>query len=259
MGFLHAIATLAEMTGFDANEHLTPFRDARGYGAILFDRTQLRQPEPAWFDPAHWGDAAQPVSDGGRGGAWFIDFNDGDALLRQYLRGGMIAAFNRDRHLWRGITHVRSFAEFRLLRALRAKKLPVPMPFAAWYRREGLHYRAAILMQRLHDVRSLASLAEAGGAPWEAVGQLVARFHRAGLEHADLNAHNLLFDGQGRGWMIDFDRSRLRIPASGWREANLLRLQRSLRKQRGGRALGEVDAAFAQLRAAYDAAWKRGY
>ena len=102
-------------------------------------------------------------------------------------------------------------------------------------------------------------MAEAGGAPWEAVGQLVARFHRAGLEHADLNAHNLLFDGQGRGWMIDFDRSRLRIPASGWREANLLRLQRSLRKQRGGRALGEVDAAFAQLRAAYDAAWKRGY
>ncbi|HEY1069460.1 MAG TPA: 3-deoxy-D-manno-octulosonic acid kinase, partial [Thermomonas sp.] len=34
------------MTGFDANEHLTPFRDARGYGAILFDRTQVRQPEP---------------------------------------------------------------------------------------------------------------------------------------------------------------------------------------------------------------------
>ena len=61
------------MTGFDANEHLTPFRDARGYGAILFDRTQLRQPDPAWFAPAHWGEAAQPVAEGGRGGAWFIE------------------------------------------------------------------------------------------------------------------------------------------------------------------------------------------
>ena len=252
------------MTGFDANEHLTPFRDARGYGAILFDRTQVRQPEPGWFDPDHWGIAAQRVSDGGRGGAWFIDFGQGDALLRHYLRGGLVARFSRDRHLWRGIQRVRSFTEFRLLRTLRARKLPVPLPFAAWYRREGLHYRAAILMQRLPGVRSLAELAAAGEAPWDAAGQLIARFHRAGLDHADLNAHNILFesslsDEQGRGWMIDFDRSQLRIPATRWRVANLERLQRSLRKRRGTRSVEQVDADFLKLRAAYDAAWQRGY
>ena len=248
------------MAGFDANEHLTPFRDARGYGAILFDRTQLRQPDPAWFDPAHWGDAAQPVGDGGRGGAWFLDMGEGgDAVLRHYLRGGLVANLSRDAHLWRGIARVRSFAEYRLLRVLRARKLPVPMAYAAWYRREGLSYRAAILMQRLPGVRSLAALATAGDAPWVAAGELVARFHRQGLDHADLNAHNLLFDEEGRGWMIDFDRSRLRIPATAWREANLERLQRSLRKQRGGRGVIEVDAQFRALRAAYDAAWQRGY
>lgn len=247
------------MTGFDANEHLTPFRDARGYGAILFDRTQLRQPDPAWFSPQHWGDAAQPVSEGGRGGAWFIQTGEGDAVLRHYLRGGWMGSLSRDGHLWRGINRVRSFHEFRLLRALRAKKLPVPLPFAAFYRREGLHYQAAILMQRLPGVRSLAALAREGEAPWDAAGELVARFHRAGLDHADLNAHNILFDGEGRGWMIDFDRSRLRIPATGWREANLQRLQRSLRKRRGSRAVEQVDADFARLRAAYDASWKRGY
>ena len=140
------------MTGFDANEHLTPFRDARGYGAILFDRTQLRQPDPAWFDPAHWGEKAEAVGDGGRGGAWFIQTGEGDAVLRHYLRGGWMASLSRDGHLWRGINQVRSFAEFRLLRVLREKKLPVPLPFAAWYRREGLNYRAAILLQRLQDV-----------------------------------------------------------------------------------------------------------
>lgn len=247
------------MTGFDANEHLTPFRDARGYGAILFDRTQVRQPEPEWFDPDHWGMAAQPVGEGGRGGAWFIDFGQGDALLRHYLRGGLMAKFSHDQHLWRGIQRVRSFAEFRLLRTLRAKKLPVPLPFAAWYRREGLHYQAAILMQRLHGVRSLAALAAEGTAPWEAAGHLIARFHRAGLDHADLNAHNLLFDGQQRGWMIDFDRSQLRIPATGWREANLQRLLRSLHKRRGARSAEAVEADFARLRAAYAAAWERGY
>jgi 3-deoxy-D-manno-octulosonic acid kinase len=57
------------MSGFDANEHLSPFRDSRGYGAILFDRSQVRQPEPDWFSPGHWGDAAQMVTEGGRGGA----------------------------------------------------------------------------------------------------------------------------------------------------------------------------------------------
>lgn len=247
------------MTGFDANEHLTPFRDARGYGAILFDRTQVRQPEPDWFDPAYWGTAAQQVSDGGRGGAWFIDSGQGEALLRQYLRGGLAARFSRDRHLWRGIQRVRSFAEFRLLRALRGKHLPVPLPFAAWYHRDGLHYRAAILMQRLPGVRPLAALAAEGAAPWEATGQLIARFHRAGLDHADLNAHNILFDAQGRGWFIDLDRSHLRIPATAWRQANLARLHRSLRKLRGARSAEEVDAGFARLRAAYSAAWDRGY
>jgi 3-deoxy-D-manno-octulosonic acid kinase len=220
----------------------------------------LRQPDPAWFDPAHWGEAAQPVGDGGRGGAWFIAMGEGgEAVLRQYLRGGLVASVNRDAHLWRGIERVRSFAEYRLLRELRARKLPVPMPFAAWYRRDGLSYRAAILMQRLPGVRSLAGLAATGDAPWAAAGELIARFHRQGLEHADLNAHNLLFDEQGHGWMIDFDRSRLRIPATGWRQANLARLQRSLRKQRGARSVIQVDAEFRVLQSAYDAAWQRGY
>ena len=59
--------------------------------------------------------------------------------------------------------------------------------------------------------------------------------------------------------MIDFDRSRLRIPATAWRQANLQRLLRSLRKRRGTRSMAEVDAGFARLRAAYDAAWQRGY
>ena len=247
------------MTGIDASEHLTPFRDARGYGAVLFDRSQIRQPDPAWFDPGHWGEAARPVAGSGRGGAWFLDFGEGDAFLRHYLRGGLVARFSKDRHLWRSIAHVRSFAEFRLLRQLRARKLPVPMPYAAWYRREGMHYRAAILMQRLQDVRSLADLAGNEEVPWEAVGQLIARFHRAGVDHADLNAHNLQFDSHWRGWMIDFDRSRIRLITSGWREANLLRLRRSLRKLRGDRAVAEVDAEFVRLRAGYDEIWQRGY
>ncbi len=249
------------MAAFDANESLTPFREGLGYGAILFDRPLLRQADPGWFDPNHWGSHAQPVGNGGRGAAWFVDAPFGPAVLRHYLRGGLVARISRDRHLWRGTAHVRSFAEFRLLRTLLARKLPVPRPLAAYYLRKGHRYRAAILLEQIEHVHSLGHRALTLGdtAPWAQAGQLIARFHRAGLDHADLNAHNLLFDDAGNGWVIDLDRSVLRIPATGWREANLARLKRSLLKLRGERSVQQVEAEFAQLRAAYDAAWDRGY
>lgn len=253
------------MAAFDANEALTPFRDGTGahagYGAILFDRGRLRQAEPEWFDPSHWGSHAHAVSSGGRGAAWFVDAPFGPAVLRHYLRGGLVARVNRDRHLWRGTAQVRSFAEFRLLRELLQRDLPVPRPIAACYLRKGYRYRASILLERIEHVHSLAHRAATPGdtAPWEAAGRLVARIHRGGLDHADLNAHNLLFDDEGRGWAIDVDRSQLRIPATAWREANLARLRRSLLKLRGERETRQVEAEFARLRAAYDAQWERGY
>ncbi|MCD9087890.1 3-deoxy-D-manno-octulosonic acid kinase [Stenotrophomonas sp. SY1] len=248
------------MVAFDANEALTPCRDGRGYGAILFDRQRLRQADPGLFSPAQWEDKARPVGEGGRGGAWFVDAPFGHCVLRHYLRGGVAAKLSRDRYVWRSSERTRSFAEFRLMRELIALKLPVPRPLAAFYMRDGLSYRAAILMERLEDVRSLAdrALVAGRGAPWEEAGRLIARFHRAGLDHADLNAHNILFDANGRGWLIDFDRGVMRIPATRWRERNLKRLLRSLLKLRGERSREDVEKDYARLRRAYDLAWNRG-
>ncbi len=248
------------MVAFDANEALTPCREGRGYGAILFDRQRLRQADPGLFSPAQWEGKARPVGEGGRGGAWFVDAPFGQCVLRQYLRGGVAAKLSRDRYLWRGPDRARSFAEFRLMRKLIEHKLPVPRPLAAFYMRDGMTYRAAILMERLENVRSLAdrALVTGRGAPWEETGRLIARFHRAGLDHADLNAHNILFDATGHGWLIDFDRGVMRIPATRWRESNLKRLLRSLLKLRGERSREDVEKDFARLRRAYDLAWNRG-
>lgn len=255
------------MAGSDAIGSLTTFRrdETRGGageaagGAILFDDNRLRQPRPEWFDPAHWGRRASPVQAGGRGGAWFVDAPFGEAVLRHYLRGGMAARVSRDRYLWQGEARVRSFVEYRLTARLLRAGLPVPRPLAACYRHEGASYRAAILLERLPDVRTFAELVDAdpAAAPWEASGRLVARFHREGLDHADLNASNILFDGAG-GWLIDFDRSHLRKPGRTWRENNLARLLRSLQKLRGQRMRVDVERDFARLRAAYDAAMERG-
>lgn len=249
------------MVDFDATESMTPFREGSGLGAILFDRKQLRQADPEWFLPAKWGERARPVDSGGRGGAWFVDAPFGPSLLRLYLRGGWAARLSRDKYVWHGANRTRSFEEFRLTRALLAKGLPVPKPIAASYVRDGMGYRASILIERLADVRTLADRAQVTGAdaPWEEAGRLIARFHRAGLDHADLNAHNLLFNAQGHGWMIDFDRGALRIPATRWRENNLARLQRSVLKLRGERDREAVLQDFTRLRRAYDTAWERGY
>lgn len=249
------------MVRFDATESLTPFRDEGGrFGSILSDAAIVRQVEQGWFDPAWWGDAARRVASGGRGGAWFVDSPAGPAVLRHYLRGGLVARLNRDLHLWRGSDRVRSFAEFRLARELHQGGLPVPEPIAACYLRAGPFYRAGILVQRLEGVTSLADLVSADGAaaPWEEAGELVARCHRGGLDHVDLNAHNILFETGGRGWVIDLDRCRRRLPQTGWRMRNLARLERSLRKL-GGSARPDVQAGIERLQAAYHARWDKGY
>ena len=64
---------------------------------------------------------------------------------------------------------------------------------------------------------------------WRAVGAAVARLHHAGVDHADLNGHNVLLDADGAVSVIDFDRGRLRAPGI-WVTRNLARLRRSLAK-----------------------------
>jgi 3-deoxy-D-manno-octulosonic acid kinase len=234
-----------------AAERPQPFRDARGAGSIVFDPVRLRQAGPTLLDPAHYGAAAVPVAAGGRGAAWFVPTDAGAAVLRHYRRGGLMARLGFQRYAWLGESRVRSLAEFRLLARLRERGLPVPAPLVAGYWRSGLGYRAAILVERIAGARALSHWlgASAGEAPWEAVGAMLARFHQAGLDHADLNADNVLVDAAGRPWLIDFDRCVMRTGQGGWRQRNLARLARSLHKLSGGDE--GWRPGFARLQAAY--------
>jgi len=248
------------MIAFESDEVLMPCRYGGHIGAIVFDYQRLRQADLDLFSPDYWDQSAQPVAQGGRGGAWFVDAPFGRCVLRHYLRGGMVARLSREHYFWQGPDRTRSFAEFRLMRSLRAQRLPVPRPLAAMYLRQGWYYRAAILMERLEDTQSLAYYMQRDGeqAPWKAAGKLIARFHRSGLNHADLNANNILFNAQHRGWLIDFDRSNERIPETLWRERNLSRLRRSLQKLRGKYSYEQTEGYFGRLRQAYDEQWELG-
>jgi 3-deoxy-D-manno-octulosonic acid kinase len=213
-------------------------------GAILFDAAASPQVDGRWFEPDHWrGLGALHAQAGGRGGVAVIATPAGECVLRHYRRGGMVARLMGDRYLWTGAARTRGFAEFRLLAEISRLGLPGPRPVAARYRRRGLHYTADLITARIADAATLAECLAGGrldGALAARVGTLVARFHRAGVWHADLNAHNVLVAPAGLH-LIDFDRGELRAPGQRWRQANLSRLRRSLLKL-GAAAAGQ--AAF---------------
>ena len=245
-------------TTTSGSETTLGFRDAAGMGAMLFDPLLLPQADPALFDASNPGLAAQPVAVGGRGSAWFVRTDAGQAVLRHYRRGGVVARFSRETYLWSGAARTRSFCEFRLLQALRERGLPVPTPLAAVYWRHGTGYRAALLMLCLVETQSMGALFDRGlTPPWDHIGSTIARFHREGACHADLNVDNVLMDASGTCWLIDFDRGALRTPVHGWQQANLARLKRSLRKRLGARATGaEIVAGWNAMLDAYRDALK---
>ncbi len=223
---------------------------------ILVDVGGMRQAEPAWFDAGYWGAAALPVQAGGRGSAWFVTTPAGEAVLRHYRRGGRVAALLGDRYWWSGEDETRSFREFRLLAELHREGLPVPRPLGARVKRSGPWYRADLLIARIPQTETLAQRlsGDIAALPWEDIGTLVARFHRAGVFHADLNAHNLLLDSNAALWLIDFDRGERRALERVWATRNLERLRRSLRKECPSGQEAMLELGLARM----GRAWQKG-
>jgi len=212
-------------------------RVATAAGAMLIEPHSLGAFEAAGaalFAPDYWrNNGTLAGAARGRGSAWFVAAGSADWVLRHYRRGGRLAMhLSLDRYLWSGEARVRSFAEWRLLAALRERGLPVPEAVGAFYQRGMFTYRCDLITRRIAGALPLSDLLEAKRlvpALWRSVGTTIARFHAAGVDHADLNAHNILAPPAGTCSIVDFDRGRLRQPGP-WRGANRARLRRSLHK-----------------------------
>jgi 3-deoxy-D-manno-octulosonic acid kinase len=227
---------------------------ATATGAMLSDPACLGNLPPdaaeSMFDPEFWRARGELIdAAAGRGSAWFIGLDERQPhrrqwVLRHYRRGGFIAQLSQDRYVWAGEERVRAFAEWRLLEFMWRRDLPVPKPVAARYERAGPWYRCDLITERIVDAQPLSSALALDAIPasaWRAAGAAVARLHCAGVDHADLNAHNLLLGAEGAS-VIDFDRGRLRAPGGGWPARNLLRLRRSLAKISRGLPPGRYTA-----------------
>lgn len=226
---------------------------------VVWDADRFPQmPDSMQFSSEWWRSRGLLIGEAvGRGKAYFLEGLDNKAwVLRHNRRGGLLAHINHDRFLWTGSWRARALAEIRLLADMRSAHLPVPAPVAGLACRQGLFYRGDVITERIDDSLPLAERLSSGTgmdtSGWCALGQLIARFHRAGIHHADLNARNILIDKDERFYLIDFDKACRRTPSAGWCQANLARLQRSLRKFR------QADPGFAFNDSDWEAL-QRGY
>lgn len=231
-------------------------------GARLLWPDAGRRPRSEWFDP-DWllreGLARGEAT--GRGRTLFAEIEGRAVVLRRYRRGGAVRRLLGDRYLRCGLRASRPWRELSLLARLHAAGLPVPAPVAARIAPvapASPFYRAELITERLPRTHTLAealSLGPLDSDAWRRIGATVARLHAAGVEHADLNANNILLGPSDAVYLVDFDRGRLRSRPGAWRRRNLRRLRRSLDKlARQRSAPGFDEAGWAALVDGYRAA-----
>jgi len=226
----------------ETEQKVSFYQDSRGQHIILPTQTAvtLSDINSRWFDASYWQSKDRIIGQSrGRNITWFIKAPSKAAnmswVLRHYYRGGLVSKISDDSYFFNGLTKTRAYREISLLQYMVSIDLPVPKPIAARVIKKGFFYRADLLMEKLsgedliHRLRK-ESLAE---TVWENIGQTIAGFHNHGIYHADLNAHNILVDGNDKVWLIDFDRCKKRAIQGQWQVNNINRLQRSFYKERG--------------------------
>ena len=201
---------------------------------ILYDAALVSRPQILSFEPRELIERRALVGEtGGRGRTYFIRIEGNDWVLRHYRRGGAIAPLLKDRYLWMGLERSRAWLEWHLLRELWLQGLPVPRPVAARVSRTALIYTADLITQRLVGACSLADKLKENALTqeqWQAIGSCIRRFHEVGVNHGDLNAHNILLAQRDHVYLVDFDKSTVHRFTPSTEHQNLARLRRSLHK-----------------------------
>lgn len=170
----------------------------------------------------------------GRGTTWFVQHQQQQWVLRHYYRGGLIGKFNKDHYIFTSLAATRSEKEFNLLSKMQLWQLPAPKPIAYRVIRQGLFYQADLLSSRIENAQDLVAILTQQAIAdelWFSIGETIKKFHDKGVYHHDLNAHNILVDGDNKAWVIDFDQGEQRKIQHSWQHSNMQRLLRSFRKE----------------------------
>ncbi len=237
--------TISSLLGQHAPIALSKNRRLLSSSQIIWNQQFLghaSEPE-RWFDIGYWQQKKAVISQAsGRGTTWFLRHTEGmeaETVLvwRHYFRGGLVGRILRDRFISGSADKSRSMQEFNLLERMRAWHLPVPRALAAKVKTQIAVQRCDLIMERVPDANDWVALLRQAPFPsavWQAAGLTIANLHAHGVNHTDLNAHNLLLDGEQQIWIIDFDKCAAQLISlsdDGWEQRNLQRLKRSLDKE----------------------------
>ncbi|MBR9873105.1 MAG: 3-deoxy-D-manno-octulosonic acid kinase [Vibrionaceae bacterium] len=222
---------------------------------IWFDDEFIADPSQAIFDAEYWQSVNKVVGSAtGRGTTWFVQLDTIQAALRHYRRGGLFGKLVKDQYWFSGWDKTRSAEEFQLLLTLIKAGVNVPRPIAARAVKVGLTYKADLLSERIPNARDLVSILQErtlSKEMYKKIGHEIAKMHNAGVNHTDLNIHNILLDDKDKVWIIDFDKCRLEISGE-WKRQNLERLLRSFKKERLKRHIIWQESGFEHLQEGYD-------
>ena len=232
---LDAIATLLGTSSMPkaADHHNSQVSQYNGshfwFDPAFFTAMQAEHFQGAWWQAQH----AVIGSSTGRNTAYFVQHGPHKLVLRHYYRGGFVGKLLHDQFWLQPVSQSRAMQEFQLLSWMREQGLAVPKPVAAHYRRTGLIYRADLLIELIPDSKDLAAILLSRPittSEWHAIGATIAQMHALGVYHSDLNCRNIMLDGNGKVWLIDFDKCQRRHPGD-WMAQNLARLLRSFNKE----------------------------
>ncbi|MGR2667504.1 3-deoxy-D-manno-octulosonic acid kinase [Vibrio campbellii] len=222
---------------------------------VWYDECLVTEPIESLFEINYWRSCNAIVGNAsGRGTTWFIKLQSTIAALRHYHRGGLFGKIVRDQYLFLGLERTRSYAEFVLLQKLRSAGVNVPRPIAAKVEQIGLLYRADLLSEKIPEASDLVDKLQVerlSTDDYQKIGIEIRKMHDVGVNHTDLNIHNILLNSEGKVWIIDFDKCKQQS-GNQWKERNLNRLLRSFRKELGKRKIHWSEDDFESLMLGYN-------
>ncbi len=190
----------------------------------------------------------------GRGTTYFVQLESIQGALRHYHRGGLFGKLVNDHYLFTGWLKTRSAQEFALLEHLNNCRVNVPKPIAARAVKRGFIYTADILIEKVPNASDLVDIllkATLSAEHYQKIGREIRKMHDVGVDHTDLNIHNILIDDNHNVWLIDFDKCRLSRPDT-FEQGNLERLLRSFRKEVGKRQIKWCEKDWVELVRGYE-------
>ncbi len=148
---------------------------------------------------------------GGRNPAGPVQLDDfGAVVIKHYRRGGLMQYIIKRRYFRLGKT--RAQREFELLELVKTLSINVPQPIA-YAHRGRLFYQTWLVTRAIHQSMSLARLSrqdekEAGLAMHSVIEQ-ISSLIQSNILHVDLHPGNVVVDGTGKVYLLDFDRGRI--------------------------------------------------